>query len=216
MTQPKHRMSDIEQPKPRFNSIREVEEEQLESLVGKSQQQQHRRTLTGKGGFEMELGDLRNEMEEHKISQERFSHRKQQIESLVAIEEQEAAPRKGIGSLSAKGSVSTRSAAKIPRLNIQGSVSRQRTASTGKVESKYKPYEQSPRLGNLKYEAHKKVLKPISRRGSTPIVQKPGKQLKTARQNSSSRMTSKASDDGKKAKAHNFRAGQKPPQPQKL
>ena len=103
------------------------------------------------------------------------------MESLVAIEEQEAAPRKGIGSLSAKGSVSTRSAVKIPRLNMPGSMSRQRTASTGKVESKYRPYAQSPKVANVKSPGEIKVLKPISRRGSTPIVQKPGKQLKTAR-----------------------------------
>ena len=88
----------------------------------------------------------------------------------MAIEEQEAPPRKGIGSFSAKGSVSTRSAVKIPKLNMPGSTSRQRTASTGKVESKYRPYIQSPKLANSKSPSEKKVLKPISRRGSTPIV----------------------------------------------
>ena len=88
----------------------------------------------------------------------------------MAIEEQEAPPRKGIGSFSAKGSVSTRSAVKIPKLNMPGSTSRQRTASTGKVESKYRPYIQSPKLANSKSPGEKKVLKPISRRGSTPIV----------------------------------------------
>ena len=124
----------------KFSSIREVEEEQQESLVGNSQKRHGRRTSAPGSKphhFEMDVTDLQSDIEEHKHNHATFSKRKRQLDSLMAIEETKAGERKngGQNSLSTirtKESSSTKGAVKVPKLTLPHSSSRQRTASAGK------------------------------------------------------------------------------------
>ena len=151
----------------------------------------------------------------------------------MAIEETQSLERKNaaqnsFSTIRTKESASTKGSGsvKIPKLTLPPS-SKRRTASSGRDakagDSKYKPYRagSSASLVNLRAGSPSagRASKPLSKRGSTPIVPKPGKQPKGERHGSASRHTDmKVAEEGRSRKAKHaatLKSLLKPPHPQK-